>query len=638
MHNELSFFPSPYPDEDFRSIVKRYHKRSGNNNEYISRKNILGTTTNALLPRNIAYLFSKLPKAFKKDKMLFEHTHLPLVFPFVKNDKKKSLLQDIYRIQGSTHSAGKILNGFVSKELRYCPDCKEADVEKYGEPYARRIHQLIGLDFCLEHCVRLQNGNEVNSLNQNIKDIETLKPILEEVKYLLNNEDLKTMNYELSHKYLSFFFKGGYLDKNGSPLTDVFINDLMNNYSTTFKLLGINQKYLSTKNRIWKMINLTHNRPNPFLHILMIRLFTKSVEAFAVNNPPTMASVIPFGSGPWICHNHLCEYYNQSVINNCKRKFRKGGYPTARFECVFCGYTYVRNLKDDVTNYTTVSFGELWERELVSKYRKTKSLKKTAAYCRVKDSVARKYLSKLSPEYQVKKVKGHYSKEQVEEMIATFKKTKSVRKTSVILGVDRRTLKKYLPQELIENTHYYYKNEEKKIKVYKQRILDSLVMLGNPFRTDIKSFVGAETYKYLMKKERYWMEQILPPKNSIKRNWPSLDNTIYKEIVKLVLSLKKDLPKYRITKNRILNSISSPSRSFLDNHPDKLKESIKIIEKSIESQEEYQIRKLDYSINLLKKIKKDVQLEDLKRLPVYRETSTTVEKLITMELDKMNDD
>ena len=58
MGEMLPFFPAPYPDEDFRSIVYRYHIRSKNVNLMNTKQELFNIKSlkNNHFPRNYNYL------------------------------------------------------------------------------------------------------------------------------------------------------------------------------------------------------------------------------------------------------------------------------------------------------------------------------------------------------------------------------------------------------------------------------------------------------------------------------------------------------------------------------------------------------------------------------------------------------
>jgi hypothetical protein len=221
---------------------------------------------------------------------------------------------------------------------------------------------------------------------------------------------------------------------------------------------------------------------------------------------------------------------------------------------------------------------------------------------------------------------------QIEEMIEVYSTTKSIRRTSLVLGIDRKTLKKYLPKEMVKQTSQSYKNKNEKMTAYKQKIMEYINATPTVLRTEIREKVGAEIYKYLMKEEKGWMEEILPSKYDLEKDWTKEDERLIDEVITVVDNLKEQSPKMRITKNLIKSKLSTTSKYLLQNKPHKLVKTLKVLEEQIESVEEYQIRKLDYAIGLLKKNHNTVTLATIRALPAYRETSAALDEIIQEKL------
>ncbi|WP_144788720.1 hypothetical protein [Lysinibacillus fusiformis] len=83
----IGYFPKPYEDELYYSIIARYHIHVGNlsrkqtNKELFSKK----VNINFELPMGLAYLVSKVsifPKEFTKEYFFNKHTVIPFVKPF----------------------------------------------------------------------------------------------------------------------------------------------------------------------------------------------------------------------------------------------------------------------------------------------------------------------------------------------------------------------------------------------------------------------------------------------------------------------------------------------------------------------------------------------------------------------------
>ncbi len=81
----LHFFPIPYPDELFYSVVCRYHVRSGNRNFRQTQLDLFETTGAKQyylgLPNNLATLINKLPLGsnLTLNQIWSKHTFFPLL-------------------------------------------------------------------------------------------------------------------------------------------------------------------------------------------------------------------------------------------------------------------------------------------------------------------------------------------------------------------------------------------------------------------------------------------------------------------------------------------------------------------------------------------------------------------------------
>lgn len=90
--SRLAFFPQPYPDEDFRSIIYRYHLMSLNLILPDSKEDLfeLRSHKNPIFPANLNALIEKLPEGhvFQSDYFTKHHTWAKLVSCFLtKRDK-----------------------------------------------------------------------------------------------------------------------------------------------------------------------------------------------------------------------------------------------------------------------------------------------------------------------------------------------------------------------------------------------------------------------------------------------------------------------------------------------------------------------------------------------------------------------
>ncbi|MEC1722852.1 TniQ family protein, partial [Schinkia azotoformans] len=167
----LPFFTSPYPDELFYSICSRFHKRSGNIHEKATIEDLFSSrsiTASAFLPSGINALIANMPPFadYTAEQFIFNHTLYPFYSAFLPPKRAGQIYQsmlsdgggDIY-VKSGINASGVPQN----KYLRFCKQCFESDVAKYGEPFFHRLHQISGLECCLEHITPLYNSSVLTS-------------------------------------------------------------------------------------------------------------------------------------------------------------------------------------------------------------------------------------------------------------------------------------------------------------------------------------------------------------------------------------------------------------------------------------------------------------------------------------------
>jgi len=164
----LSYFPTPYPDELFYSTITRYHIRSGNLSFNQTLLELLGYLPeqffNLDLPNNLEYLVKHLPVAstYRSEFFIKEHTLYPFYRSFLKDPEAWVLKKRMQKKLGSSiFTIAKVpLPGRDSSSsfLRYCPVCLQQDLERYGEAYWHRMHQVPGMLICTNHHVMLHES------------------------------------------------------------------------------------------------------------------------------------------------------------------------------------------------------------------------------------------------------------------------------------------------------------------------------------------------------------------------------------------------------------------------------------------------------------------------------------------------
>lgn len=161
---QLPFFPTPYPDECFYSILCRYHVRSGaptgasTINRLFGKNYVVASTLHTAF--RAEYLEQWIPASDKisPKRIVYDHSSYQysllcciesaLRFPYPWNMKSLKEYLDIpyNRLYGYGQRVGK-RHGAIC----YCPACAEEERRVYGEPYWHVLHQMEGVEFCPVH-------------------------------------------------------------------------------------------------------------------------------------------------------------------------------------------------------------------------------------------------------------------------------------------------------------------------------------------------------------------------------------------------------------------------------------------------------------------------------------------------------
>ena len=156
----LTYFPSPYPDEWWYSILCRYHVRSGHPKHattiselYNGRPMVHGR----LVPGGdcTAVLSNLPPGVLSIDDVLANHTLLPYYTRFFQADKKRQVWDALRAGHGSGITSVRTQTPDGTERLKFCPLCYRVDESKYGEPYWHSVHQIPLLPLCPIHKIQL---------------------------------------------------------------------------------------------------------------------------------------------------------------------------------------------------------------------------------------------------------------------------------------------------------------------------------------------------------------------------------------------------------------------------------------------------------------------------------------------------
>jgi len=152
----LPFFTEPYPDELIYSAIARYHFYSGNIDckdtleEVFQSRNVIPSIE---IGSHFNILTQQMGANYSVASLLAKHTIYPFYSPFLSKKRQQEVFQDVQGDGKALYTRLGLVAGSICKKngLYYCPRCAKSDLERYGEPYIHREHQLQGIDICAHH-------------------------------------------------------------------------------------------------------------------------------------------------------------------------------------------------------------------------------------------------------------------------------------------------------------------------------------------------------------------------------------------------------------------------------------------------------------------------------------------------------
>ncbi|TVP13684.1 TnsD family Tn7-like transposition protein [Shewanella sp. KCT] len=162
----LTYFPVPYDDELLYSCVARYGCHTGQaQNQKAVVRDVWGTDSAVAIPDLPSHLHDFSDNAgqvwqISINELIAQFTLAPLYFPFLSAEQTKEIICSMGSKEGGKiHTRAGIVASRVPIPIhfRYCPQCLEEQLTELGEPYWRRMHQLPGIDVCIDHRCKLED-------------------------------------------------------------------------------------------------------------------------------------------------------------------------------------------------------------------------------------------------------------------------------------------------------------------------------------------------------------------------------------------------------------------------------------------------------------------------------------------------
>ncbi|MBD8028470.1 TniQ family protein [Ureibacillus sp. Re31] len=541
----LAFFPKPYPNEDFRSIIHRYHIRSGHLSFEETNKELFNVSSkrNIYFHHNVGELIGLLNYTeYSIEYFLSNHTIFPLINPFLSQKRNQDFQQSLH-IKDSIKNK-KLFQDYIAKEIKYCPQCLEEDYEKYGEVYSHRFHQLYFLNYCEQHQTELisicpecsvplsnsngkvllkrpfcKNGHYLTSNVSNFNDSpQLIKRVLQDVYFIVSysskiNRDL------VVDQFYSALGKCGYGEIYSEYLqTKRLKNDFSKFVSTFVEILGVQLDDVVNSHFPTLLSKKSNTAPNILTYLLLILFISNSTEGFFTNTVGYSID-IPFKNKPQPCLNKICEYYDGLVIETYSKKY----YPTyvqGTFTCPYCGYTYGNKWiwnKDKKSGEEKkpflISRGELWEKEVLSLYDQGLSLKNIARSIGIgnkSDSIAKFLKENLGKGYTERyNPKNNYSLYNINSRLEQMPSHEIEVINEIKMAMEEVAVTNYHQQLLL---------------MRRQNIVNIMSENPNLKRSDIEELARGD-YRWLKKNDLDWFNEFLPKPLTWRNKFNNVDDS-----------------------------------------------------------------------------------------------------------------
>ncbi|MBR3994810.1 MAG: TniQ family protein [Clostridia bacterium] len=599
MNGKTILFPTPYPDETLYSVICRYDLLTGRNSfrgtseELFGRRNNL----NAEIPQCIGSLVKSIPArtGLSAEYFIQNTTMFPYFKPFISRKRDAVFREYMTSEVGSGESKyfslgiGK-LRYPKNTHLKFCEECWQEDVKKYGEPYWHRRHQLPGALVCSTHKRVLMNspiftGQAVNGLFiadermilNSVKCAELSAELTDKFADFSKNCDWilkeahRLENYDtVSQKYDLWIRHKGFRSYSGKTWHKELYKAIVEYYGVEFlkKISAYEEIYPAWLSRI---MFYPDGMQHPMFHILLTSFLAGNTQNFFDGDCP---ETLPYGKGPWPCRNKLCEFHLKDVIESIKIKYDKSACRTV-FKCPHCGFAYRRKQpipkeKQYTGTVYVADYGWLWEKKLVE------------------------YLveQKLTP-----------------------------RQTCRLLGCDFYTVDRHAVELGLwaEGELTTYKKAHKKIerisleknemqkKDYRKRWRD-LIKENPEAGRNILFNIDSKTSLWLQKNDRKWYDKNSPPATYISTNWKEKDRECLKKVKEAVRVLKSETGKPKLMSLKRIARITGLHTIIRKDAEQNIPLTMSYLSEHLETEDEWRKRKIRWAVEELSKSRQEISV------------------------------
>ncbi|MGO4350129.1 TnsD family Tn7-like transposition protein [Paenibacillus sp. MCAF9] len=580
----LGFFPTPLPDEDFRSILYRYHLYAKNKEIENTSIELFGVRTGiTTFPRGLDLLFQKLPSqcSLSIEDIIRKHTLLPWFLPFLSGKQQIDILKEIKTGGKNNESnvgklAGNKFSRNIEVDIKYCGCCISEDINQYGTAYIHREHQFTFIHICRKHSVKLiTHCNEcgvklglsvldgVCKYGHPFKYSELL--IKDHVQFRLYRDlmTLYTFHNKLTsgmiqQRFLENLVANGYISSDGKIRRSNLVQDFLRNFShDELTSIGLTSEHIIQRNTLERVFwgnSLIINLP---LILMLIQFLSESLDNF-LNKSIPYSTEIPFGFGPWPCNNKFCPDYNKMVIKRCKRYDNNYRGVTGKFYCETCESEYIKYwswAKNEIEGTRHVFLSESKRKRIVTLL--------FSDCLSVKEIAERMFCSIYTVKVVAQSLSDSHKKNDHKEGARVVKKQR-------------------------------YKRESYRTKL-------EAVIKENPGLSRYQICTKSRTaYTWLKKNDAAWLEERLPiSKLSVRLDWNGIDEALSKRVRDVAQKLKESNLNRRVSIYSILQALTDIESGRIK-ESSQLPKTQKMLQVVAETKEQYQFRHLPALVRQLR--------------------------------------
>lgn len=369
----LAYFPEILPDELLYSVLARYHRHNGSDGPHRTARALFGrayAVASYDLPGHLDELAGRIDqrRGLTPNRLLDETTLFPYYAAFQPEQVRRQLGLALRFGAATVHTRIGITGFAVPRlsTLRFCPSCFVEMMDRHGEAYWRRAHQLPGVLVCPDHGRPLQESAAVLPRASRHRFIAAderscppgaptvfsarATPVLDNLVYVARacSELLKPRSSPCELRDLVLEYRGRFVQAGlmrSAGLVDQEILETLFRKHWGAALAELPGVLKDGSPGFWLAAIACQRRRSfhPLCHVLLRGFLDRLPESGRMSR--YSRAVAAFGSGPWPCRNPLSAHSGQAVADRLGFRCFNGRY-TGTITCR-CGYAYTRAVCED---------------------------------------------------------------------------------------------------------------------------------------------------------------------------------------------------------------------------------------------------------------------------------------------------